>query len=123
MSPAVQHASIAAWRDESHVRENREQYRVKFDAVVPMLAPVLQVSRPDAGFYLWAGVPGGDDESFTRTLFERTHVMVLPGQYLSREAHGVNPGRGYVRIALVPGLDECVEAAERIAGFCRGARG
>lgn len=133
MSLAVQHASAAAWRDEDHVRQNRAYYREKFEAVVPLLAPVLGVSAPDAGFYLWARVPdgelptdghgnrvrgGADDTRFARALFASTHVTVLPGQYLAREAHGVHPGHGYVRIALVPALNECVEAARRIADFC-----
>jgi N-succinyldiaminopimelate aminotransferase len=119
MSLPVQHASTAAWGDESHVRDNRAQYRAKFDAVVPMLEPVLDIRRPDASFYLWAGVPGGDDEAFTRALFARAHVTVLPGRYLAREAHGENPGAGYVRIALVPRIDDCVDAARRIVEFCR----
>lgn len=119
MSLAVQHASIAAWSDEAHVRDNRDRYRAKFAAVVPMLEPVLETRQPEAGFYLWAGVPGGDDPAFARDLFAATHVSVLPGRYLAREAHGANPGRGYVRIALVPGLDDCVEAARRIVEFCR----
>jgi N-succinyldiaminopimelate aminotransferase len=119
MSLPVQHASVAAWGDESHVRENRAQYRAKFAAVTPMLEGVLEIRRPDASFYLWAGVPGGDDEAFTRELFARTHVTVLPGRYLAREAHGENPGAGYVRIALVPAIEDCVEAARRIQEFCR----
>ena len=119
MSPSVQHASMAAWRDEAHVRDNRARYREKFAAVVPMLEPVLPARCPDAGFYLWARVPGGDDEAFTRNLFAATNVTVLPGRYLARDAHGVNPGSGYVRIALVPELDECLEAANRIVEFCR----
>jgi N-succinyldiaminopimelate aminotransferase len=119
MSLAVQHASIAAWRDEAHVRENRARYREAFAAVVPMLAPVLDTRQPEAGFYIWAGVRGGDDETFARELFAATHVSVLPGRYLAREAHGLNPGRGFVRIALVPGIAECVEAARRIVEFCR----
>ena len=116
MSLPVQHASIAAWGDESHVRD-RALYRAKFDAVEPMLEAVLDVRRPDAGFYLWAGVPGSDDEAFTRALFARTHVTELPGRYLARDAHGENPGAGYVRVALVPGIDDCVEAARRIVEF------
>ena len=120
MSLAVQHASIAAWKDEAHVEDNRRLYREKFDALVPMLQPVLQTSRPEAGFYLWAGVPGGDDERFARELFAATHVTVLPGQYLARDAHGTNPGRGYVRMALVPPFSDCVEAARRILAFCAG---
>ncbi len=119
MSLAVQHASVAAWNDEAHVEENRRQYRQKFDALVPMLEPVMQAPRPDAGFYLWARVPGGDDEAFAKDLFAATHVTVLPGQYLARDAHGTNPGRGYVRMALVPELADCIEAARRIVEFCR----
>jgi N-succinyldiaminopimelate aminotransferase len=118
MSPPVQHASIAAWNDEASVLDNRVRYREKFAAVVPVLQPVLDVREPDAGFYLWARVPGRDDERFTKGLFEAAHVTVLPGQYLARQANGINPGRGYVRIALVPDLDDCLEGARRIVEFC-----
>jgi N-succinyldiaminopimelate aminotransferase len=118
MSLTTQRASQAAWRDETHVAENRAQYRAKFAAVLPIVAPALMASRPDGGFYLWAAVPGGDDERFARELLASANVTVLPGQYLAREAHGENPGRGRVRIALVPPLDDCVEAARRIAAFC-----
>ena len=121
MGLAVQHASIAAWSDEDHVRDNRAQYRRKFDAVVPILDKVLDVRMPDAGFYLWAGVPGGDDEKFARELLAATNVAVLPGSYLGREAHGMNPGRGRVRIALVPEFEACIEAATRMATFCQRA--
>ena len=119
MSLAVQHASIAAWNDEAHVEDNRRQYREKFDTLVPMLRPVLHTTRPEAGFYLWARVPGGDDETFARALFAAANVTVLPGQYLARDAHGTNPGRGYVRMALVPPLADCVEAAKRILEFSK----
>jgi N-succinyldiaminopimelate aminotransferase len=119
MNPAVQHASIAAWSDEAHVRDNRTRYREKFQAVVPILEPALGVGWPDAGFYLWAQVPGGDDEDFTRGLFRHSHVTVLPGRYLARDVRGHNPGRGYVRIALVADLDTCTDAAGRIAAFVR----
>jgi N-succinyldiaminopimelate aminotransferase len=119
MSPAVQHASIAAWNDDTHVRDNRARYREKFDAVVPALEPVLRAQRPDAGFYLWTRVPGGNDERFARDLFETSHVTVLPGRYLARDAHGDNPGTGYVRLALVPDLEACVDGARRIVEFCR----
>ena len=118
MSLVAQHASMAAWNDESHVEENRRLYRQKFDALVPMLQRVMDVPRPEAGFYLWARVPSGDDEAFARDLFAATHVTVLPGQYLARDAHGSNPGRGYVRMALVPDLAQCVDAAQRIVGLC-----
>ena len=123
MSPAVQKASVAAWNDESHVVENRALYRQKFERVTPLLAEVMSVALPDAGFYLWAEVPahvcGGSDEAFTRELLAQYNVAVLPGSYLAREANGVNPGRGRIRMALVAGVDECVEAAERIRAFIR----
>ncbi|MFA9440690.1 succinyldiaminopimelate transaminase [Uliginosibacterium sp. sgz301328] len=118
MSVPVQEASIAAWNDETHVIENRRLYREKFAAVVPLLQGTLGVSMPDASFYLWARTPG-DDTEFARELLARTNVTLLPGQYLAREARGINPGRGRVRIALVAGIDECVEAARRIAEFSR----
>jgi N-succinyldiaminopimelate aminotransferase len=117
MSPLVQEASLAAWQDEEHVRENRTLYRQKFDELVPMLAPVIDAPQPDAGFYLWAKVPAawrGDDEAFTRDLVAAANITVLPGRYLAREAHGINPGEGFVRIALVATPDECREAARRI---------
>ena len=125
MSETVQHASIAAWRDEAHVEVNRDRYRASFAAMLPALAPVMDVYQPDAGFYIWAGVPSGaggatgDDAAFARELFRATHVTVLPGQFLAREAHGTQPGRGFVRMALVAGEAACAEAAQRIAGFCR----
>jgi N-succinyldiaminopimelate aminotransferase len=114
----TQAASTAAWRDEEHVKANRELYRQKFDAVLAILQPVLKVQRPDAGFYLWAETPGSDTE-FARQLFAEQNVTVLPGSYLSREAHGSNPGAGRVRMALVAELDECIEAAGRIREFVK----
>jgi len=120
MSPAVQAASIAAWNDEAHVEDNRRLYRQKFAAVTPLLAPVMDVRAPDAGFYLWAGVPPawqGSDTGFARELFAQYNVTVLPGSYLAREAGGVNPGQGRVRMALVAETAECVEAAQRIVQF------
>ena len=116
MSPAVQAASIAAWNDEEHVRENRRQYREKFAAVTPLLADVLATSMPDAGFYLWAGSEGSDSD-FARELLAAYNVVLLPGSYLARTAQGVNPGAGYLRIALVAPLADCVEAAGRIRSF------
>ena len=131
MGPAVQRASAAAWSDEAHVEANRALYRQKFEAVTPRLAGAMDVRLPDAGFYLWAGVPaavcGGDDTRFARELLAQYNVTVLPGSYLARDAAGTagpapearpaNPGRGRVRLALVAGVDECVEAAERIVSF------
>jgi len=121
MSPTYQQASIAAWSDEEHVVDNREQYRRKFERVTPMLAKVLDVALPDAGFYLWAGISrfGIDDIAFAQGLLAQYNVTVLPGSLLAREAHGVNPGAGRIRMALVAQTDECVEAAERIVSYVR----
>ena len=123
MGGAVQAASAAAWGDEAHVRENRRLYRDKFAQVMPILQPVMGVRLPDASFYLWAGVPpafGGDDAAFARALYAACHVTVLPGSFLAREAAGFNPGAGRVRLALVAPVDECVQAARRIAAFISG---
>ena len=119
MSPTIQQASIAAWGDELHVIENRAKYRAKFERVTPLLASVLTVALPDAGFYLWAQVPGGDDLAFARDLLAQYNVTLLPGRLLARAAHGANPGAGRVRLALVAELDECVEAAQRIVSFLK----
>ncbi len=124
MSPAVQRASVAAWNDEQHVVENREQYRRKFAQVMPLLAPVLDVRLPDASFYLWAGVHGSDTE-FARELLAQYNVTVLPGSFIARETRdphhqakpAANPGSGRVRMALVAETAECVEAAQRIVQF------
>ncbi|HJW26627.1 MAG TPA: succinyldiaminopimelate transaminase [Rhodocyclaceae bacterium] len=116
MATPVQAASIAAWGDETHVRDNRRQYTEKFDAATPLLAEVLGTRRPDASFYLWARTPIADTD-FARGLYAAYNVVVLPGSYLAREAGGVNPGANFVRIALVPSLADCLEAAGRIRQF------
>lgn len=118
MPVQTQLASGAAWNDEAHVKANRDLYREKFDAVLAILDGVLDVQRPDGGFYLWAKTPI-DDETFTRELFAREHVTVVPGSYLSRAVDGSNPGAGRVRMALVAPLAECVAAAERIRDFVK----
>jgi len=113
MNPAVQAASMTAWSDETHVVENRRFYAEKFKVVTPMLSGALAVEMPDAAFYLWARTSMPDTE-FALKLYRDFNVTVLPGSYLAREAHGVNPGQNFVRLALVASLDECVEAANRI---------
>ncbi len=114
-----QHASLVAWRDEAHVVANRALYRAKFDAVLPILGGVLEVSRPEGGFYLWPRTPIADPD-FARGLFAATNVTVLPGSYLSRGVDGVDPGAGRVRLALVAPLEECVEASWRIRRYLEG---
>ena len=116
----TQMASIPAWQDEVHVRENRRLYREKFAAVVPMLREVLEVDLPAGAFYLWLEV--GDDEAFARGLFARQHVTVVPGTYLARETARGNPGLGRVRISLVASVEDCVEAARRIVAFAKTSR-
>ena len=116
MSPVVQAASIAAWSDEVHVLENRALYRTKFAQVTPLLAQVLDVALPDAGFYLWADV-GGCDQTFARDLYAAYNVTVLPGSFLGRDVRGNNPGEGRIRLALVADTAECLEAAGRMVDF------
>ncbi|PKO88357.1 MAG: succinyldiaminopimelate transaminase [Betaproteobacteria bacterium HGW-Betaproteobacteria-12] len=118
MAPPVQTASVAAWNDEAHVLNNRNQYREKFAACTPLIAEVLGTGMPDASFYLWAKTPIADTE-FARGLLEHYNVVVLPGSFLAREAQGVNPGANFIRIALVASLAECLEAAGRIQRFAQ----
>ena len=117
----TQLASIPAWNDEAHVVENRRLYREKFSRTTPLIAAALQqeIAIPAGGFYLWPKVP--DDEAFTRGLFERQHVTVLPGRYLARETGSGNPGTGRVRISLVASVADCDEAARRIAEFAQSS--
>ena len=125
MSETVQAASVAAWNDEEHVRENRAKYAAKFREALPILQQAVNVTMPDASFYLWAEVhekTGLSDTEFARLLYERENVTVLPGSYLAREAHGENPGRNRIRIALVAEPAECLEGILRIAGFVRQTR-
>ena len=116
MPPHHQVASRLAWEEEAHVRESRSEYQQKFDAVLEALGGCLDVEKPEAGFYLWARTPG-PDEAFTRDLFARQNITVLPGSYLSRESGGTNPGAGRIRMALVAPMDECLDAAKRIRTF------
>jgi N-succinyldiaminopimelate aminotransferase len=116
MSPPIHAASTAAWQDEAHVVENRRLYCEKFAAVTRILGEVTEIGMPDAAFYVWLDTQR-DDTVFTRELLAEQNVSVLPGSYLAREAHGVNPGAQFVRIALVASTAECSEAARRIASF------
>lgn len=116
MNPAVQAASVAAWKDEVHVIENRRLYREKFSQVVGLLSEISPVRMPEAAFYLWLPTLLPDTE-FARRLYAECNLTVLPGSYLAREARGSNPGRGYVRVALVPSPAECLEAAARLKSF------
>ncbi|GAA0399426.1 succinyldiaminopimelate transaminase [Cocleimonas flava] len=118
MSQPIQMASIAAWNDEKHVKENRDQYRLKFDAVLDVLGDVLEVDKPEAGFYLWPDVQM-NDEIFTRDVYAQQNLKVVPGSYLARSVDGVNPGENRIRMALVATIEECIEGAERLRAFIK----
>jgi N-succinyldiaminopimelate aminotransferase len=120
MSPPIQAASTVAWRDEAHVADNRRRYVEKFERLTPIITRHLHTAKPDAGFYFWASVAptGLSDTEFTRRLRAQYNVTVLPGSFLARDAGGINPGRDFIRIALVASVEECLVAAERIATFC-----
>jgi N-succinyldiaminopimelate aminotransferase len=118
MSLSVQRASIAAWKDEAHVRENRRLYAEKFRAVLPLIRSPLETRMPDGAFYLWVRTPI-DDAEFARRLYAQQNVLVLPGSFLARTVGGANPGARHVRIALVASLEECLEAARRIMRFAQ----
>ena len=119
MGIPVQMASIAAWNDETHVLENRRLYQEKFARMLPILAQGFEVTRPDASFYIWLQAPDGDDLTFARTLWRKAAIQVLPGRFLARDTAQGNPGAGYVRIALVAPVADCVAAAEKIVAIRR----
>jgi N-succinyldiaminopimelate aminotransferase len=121
MAIPTQKASVAAWSEDSHVAVNRALYRRKYDRVLPILQPVVGVTRPAGGFYLWLDV-GGSDEAFTAGLFAACNVTVVPGSYLARPTTDGNPGAGFVRISLVAPEAECVQAAERIRDFIQSRK-
>jgi N-succinyldiaminopimelate aminotransferase len=116
MSVTLQRASIAAWNDEAHVVANRAQYAEKYKAVLPLIRQPLATGMPEGGFYLWMRTPI-DDALFARDLYRDYNVLVLPGSFLGREKSGANPGRNYVRVALVQPLADCVEATRRMMRF------
>lgn len=118
MSPFVQAASTVAWQDETHVKLNRDLYREKFSAVLNILKDHIEVSAPEAGFYLWSKTPIKDTD-FARQLYNTQNVTVLPGSFLARGSDdgSTNPGDHHIRMALVATVDECVEAAQRIKQF------
>jgi len=113
MSPPVQHASTLAWQDEAHVKANRDAYDQKYANVIPLLEAVVDVSMPDAGFYLWPSLPI-DDEAFTKAALAQQNVSVVPGSYLGRAVNGINPGTNHIRLALVAPLEDCIDAANRL---------
>ena len=116
MSLPTQYASIAAWQEEQHVINNRKLYFEKFSQVQALLSDHWSLQLPQAGFNFWARTPV-NDELFTKLLYQKTNITVLPGSYLSRKINGIDPGKNYVRMAMVPPLADCIEAAKRIRHF------
>lgn len=119
----IQHqfASIAAWGDETHVKQNRDAYREKFAAVLEILSPVMNIDQSDASFYLWPETPICD-QLFAQKLYQEQGVTVVPGSFLAREVDGQNPGKNRVRMALVAPTEQCIEAAKRIRVFIEGLK-
>ena len=120
MPGIVQHASAAVWSEEQHVTVIRRAYRLKFDICDQLLGGRFGYDRPAGGFFLWLdmGHMGGAEKA-TLTLWKRCGVKVTPGVYLAHEdRHGSNPGRDYIRVALVHNAATIREALERIVAVC-----
>lgn len=100
----LQAVAAAAWRDEEHVIASRDMYREKYAIADQVFAGMQGYMPPQAGFFLW--LPVDDGETAALTLWQKTGVRVLPGAYLSREVDGVNPGKSYIRVAMVAERDE-----------------
>jgi aspartate/methionine/tyrosine aminotransferase len=104
LSLPLQMAAAKAWSDETHVVENRALYAAKFDVADQIFEGVAGYASPEGGFFLW--LPVEDGEVAALKLWRETGVRVLPGAYLSREVNKHNPGRGYIRVALVAPIEE-----------------
>lgn len=112
----AQYASIEAWNEDAHVADNRALYRQKFELAREILGDICELDIPPAAFYLWLKTPI-DAEEFAQRLFAEENLTILPGVYLSRDTANGNPGEGYVRISLVPGVEACTEALKRLRRF------
>ncbi len=108
----LQRVAERAWADEAHVEENRALYAEKYALADEIFADVPGCAAPRAGFFLW--LPVEDGEAAALKLWKETGVRVLPGAYLGREADGENPGKGYVRVAMVAPKDEMQRGLRRI---------
>jgi N-succinyldiaminopimelate aminotransferase len=112
----AQRVAIAAYGDEKHVAENRRLYAQKFDLADQIIASRYGYRRPRGGFFLWLDVAtSGGDEAVALRLWREAGLRVVPGRYLAREqADGTNPGRGYIRVAMVADRDTTAEALHRL---------
>jgi len=108
----LQHAAAAVWADEDHVIENRRLYTEKYEIADRIFGNLPGYHSPEAGFFLW--LPVVDDEAATLRLWQETGVRVLPGAYLGQEAGGENPGKGYIRVAMVAPKDEMARGLTRL---------
>jgi aspartate/methionine/tyrosine aminotransferase len=108
----LQRVAEAAWRDEGHVTASRALYQDKFRVADQVFAGMQGYQGPEGGFFLW--LPVDDGEAATVKLWTETGVQVLPGGYLSRDAQGGNPGKGYIRVALVATKDETQTGLTRL---------
>ncbi len=100
----IQRVSEAAWNDEAHVTASRALYQDKFRAADQIFSGLQGLKVPEGGFFLW--LPVDDGEEAALKLWQKTGVRVLPGAYLSRDAGGQNPGKNYLRVALVAPTEE-----------------
>jgi N-succinyldiaminopimelate aminotransferase len=114
LSPVADAVSVAAWSDETHVSENRALYQRKLDTAHALLTDLTPLPDPAGGFCLWIPTPV-DDHAFTQSLYEAENVLVLPGQFLARSAHGINPGQSHIRVALVAEQSTCERGIQKIA--------
>ncbi len=110
------HAAGALYRDEAHNQQIRAHYDTSFD----LLSQQLEITVPEGGFFLWLAVPnalGGDDEEMTKQLYQQAGISVIPGSVMATTSEHINPGAGYVRLAIVHDHDTISEAARRLARF------
>ncbi|KPA21174.1 LL-diaminopimelate aminotransferase [Shimia sp. SK013] len=114
----LQRAAEKVWADEAHVEENRALYAKKFDIADAILGDVPGYKSPQAGFFLW--LPVDDGEEAAVKLWTETGVRVLPGAYLSRDAEGFNPGKKFIRVALVAPKTEVQEALTKLRACIYG---
>ncbi|MCP5088541.1 MAG: aminotransferase class I/II-fold pyridoxal phosphate-dependent enzyme [Rhodobacteraceae bacterium] len=108
----LQRVATEVWKDERHVEDNRALYREKYDAADTIFAGIDGYTSPKAGFFLW--LPVNDGEAAALTLWQETGIRVLPGAYLSREVGGFNPGKGYIRVAMVAQKQETMAGLKKI---------
>ncbi|MEM9910941.1 MAG: aminotransferase class I/II-fold pyridoxal phosphate-dependent enzyme [Pseudomonadota bacterium] len=108
----LQHAAAAVWADEAHVEENRALYREKYEIADRVMGNTPGYSSPEAGFFLWLPVEDGEEAALR--LWRATGVRVLPGAYLSRDGDWENPGKGYIRAALVAPKEDVAGGLTRL---------